>query len=167
VVIGVPGEIYFRGPNTCVGFFNDLERTKTTFDAEGWVRSGDLAVIDEAGYLTVVGRKKEIIIRGGLNVAPREVEEVILRMPAVAAVAVVGLPHDRLGEIGCAFVVLRPGSDLTFDTMIDQLRASGLATYKWPERLEIIPELPMTTTGKIRKHVLASRFAASTSRKPS
>jgi acyl-CoA synthetase (AMP-forming)/AMP-acid ligase II len=161
-VSGVAGEIYTRGPNTCVGFFNDGDRTKATFDADGWVQSGDLAVIDEAGYLTVVGRKKEIIIRGGLNIAPREVEEVILRLPAVASVAVVGLPHERLGEISCAVVVLQADSNLTLNALIDHLRSSGLAQYKWPERLEIVPVLPMTTTGKIRKHILASRFAKPT-----
>lgn len=161
-VIGRPGEIFTRGPNTCVGFFNDPGRTAATFDHDGWVRSGDLAVMDGDGYLTIVGRKKEILIRGGLNVAPREVEEVILKMPQVAAVAVVGLPHDRLGEIGCACVVTKPAMSLTFDEMTAHLRATGLASYKWPERLEIIPELPMTPSGKIRKHILVAALAGAT-----
>ena len=160
-VVGTPGEIHTRGPNTSVGFFNDPSRTGATFDDQGWVRSGDLAVMDDDGYLTVVGRKKEIIIRGGLNVAPREVEDVILRLSAVEAVAVVGLPHARLGEIGCACVVLRPAAQLTFRDMIEHLRMSGLASYKWPERLEILPQLPVTTTGKVRKHVLVAGLATS------
>jgi len=159
-VVGTPGEIHTRGPNASVGFFNDPERTAATFDDRGWVKSGDLGVMSNEGYLTVVGRKKEIIIRGGLNVAPREVEDVILRLPAVEAVAVVGLPSDRLGEIGCACVVLHAGAELTFHDMIEHLRMSGLASYKWPERLEIIAELPVTTTGKVRKHVLVTSLAA-------
>jgi acyl-CoA synthetase (AMP-forming)/AMP-acid ligase II len=151
-----PGEIYTRGPNTCVGFFDDPERTAATFDAQGWVKSGDLAVIDDDGYLTVVGRRKEILIRGGLNVAPREVEEVILKLPQVSAVAVIGLPDSRLGEIGCACVVLAPSTSLSFDEMTGHLRASGLAMYKWPERLELVSELPMTPSGKVRKHILVA-----------
>ena len=102
-----PGEIYVRSPNACVGFFDDPERTSATFLPDGWIRSGDIGVLDDDGYLTIVGRKKEIIIRGGLNIAPREIEELILDFPQVAATAVVGLPHDRLGEIVCACVVLR------------------------------------------------------------
>lgn len=160
-VVGEAGEIYTRGPNTCVGFFDDPERTAATFDDHGWVKSGDLAVMDGDGYLTVVGRKKEILIRGGLNVAPREVEEIILKMPQVAAVAVVALPQDRLGEIGCACVVLEPSASLSLDDVLAYLRATGLATYKWPERLEIVAELPMTPSGKIRKHLLVSALAGS------
>ena len=154
------GEIYTRGPDTCVGFFDDPQRTAETFDDEGWVKSGDLAVIDDDKYLTVVGRKKEILIRGGLNVAPREVEEVILKLPQVKAVAVIGLPDNRLGEIGCACVVLSGTVTLTFEEMVAHLRASQLATYKWPERLEIVPELPMTPSGKVRKHILVAELTS-------
>jgi acyl-CoA synthetase (AMP-forming)/AMP-acid ligase II len=155
-VRNAPGEVYTRGPDTCVGFFDDPERTAATFDDQGWVKSGDLAVIDDDGYLTVVGRMKEILIRGGLNVAPREVEEVILKLPQVNSVAVIGLPDERLGEIGCACVVLEPSGMLTFEELTDHLRSSGLATYKWPERLELVPELPMTPSGKVRKHILVA-----------
>jgi len=155
-VVGEPGEIYTRGPNTCVGFFDDPERISATFTSDGWVKSGDLAVMDADGYLTVVGRKKEILIRGGLNIAPREVEEIILKLPQVAAVAVVGLPQDRLGEIGCACVVLRPSGSLSLTELLEHLRATGLATYKWPEHLEIVGELPMTPSGKVRKHILVA-----------
>jgi acyl-coenzyme A synthetase/AMP-(fatty) acid ligase len=155
-LVGEAGEIHARGPNTCVGFFEDPVRTAANFLPDGWVKSGDLAVIDRDGYLTVVGRKKEIIIRGGLNVAPREVEELILKIPGVRAAAVIGLPHERLGEIGCACVVLEAGAELSFDTMVASLRAEGLAAHKLPERLEILSELPMTASGKIRKHVLVA-----------
>lgn len=156
-----PGEIYTRGPDTCVGFFDDPDRTAANFDDQGWVKSGDLAVIDDDGYLTVVGRKKEILIRGGLNVAPREVEEVILKLPQVNAVAVIGLPDSRLGEIGCACVVLAQSASLTFEEMTGHLRTSGLAMYKWPERLEVVSELPMTPSGKVRKHILVATLTAS------
>jgi non-ribosomal peptide synthetase component E (peptide arylation enzyme) len=158
-VLNEPGELYTRGPDTCVGFFDDPQRTAATFDDQGWVKSGDLAVIDADGYLTGVGRKKEILIRGGLNVAPREVEEVILGLAQVAAVAVIGLPDDRLGEIGCACVVLRPSASLSFEDMTAHLRATGLAAYKWPERLEIVAELPMTPSGKVRKHILVASLS--------
>jgi acyl-coenzyme A synthetase/AMP-(fatty) acid ligase len=149
-----PGEIFIHGPSTCVGFFEDPERTAATFGPGGWVSSGDLGVLDADGYLTIVGRKKEIIIRGGLNVAPREVEDVISMLPQVASVAVVGLPDDRLGEIGCACVMLAPGASLTLRELTGALREMGLAAYKLPERLEIVDEIPMTATGKIQKHVL-------------
>jgi acyl-CoA synthetase (AMP-forming)/AMP-acid ligase II len=147
------GEIYVRGPNTCVGFFADEERTGVTFDADGWVRSGDVGEIDADGYLSIVGRKKEIIIRGGLNIAPREIEDLMASFPEVARAAVVGLPDDRLGERMCACVVLHPGAEaLTLDEVVARLKATGLATYKLPERLETLTALPTTASGKVQKH---------------
>ncbi len=148
---GVAGEILVRGPNTCVGFYRDPERTAATFAPGGWVRSGDLATMDEDGYLTVVGRKKEIIIRGGLNITPREIEDLLLDFPEVDRAAVVGLPHERLGERVCACVVLAPGTELEFATMVERLRAIGVATYKLPEQLEILDSLPLTASGKTKK----------------
>ncbi len=156
---GEPGELFTRGPNTCVGFFDDPVRTAETFDDDGWVRSGDLLVEDADGYLTVVGRKKEIIIRGGLNIAPREIEDLLVQFPEVIAAAVVGLPDARLGERSCACVVLEGAARLDFETMVDRLRATGLATYKLPEQLEIIAEIPRTASGKIQKHLLVKRLA--------
>ena len=153
---GEIGELCTRGPSTCVGFFDDPVRTRQTFTFDGWVRSGDLGVIDEEGYLTVVGRRKEIIIRGGLNIAPREVEELILQISGVRAAAVVGIPHERLGESGCACVVLEEGISLSHADLIAHLKASGLAPYKWPEQLRVVDELPMTPTGKIQKHLLVA-----------
>ena len=148
---GEVGEIFVRGPNTCVGFFRDEERTAATFH-DGWVRSGDLAVIDADGALTVRGRKKEIIIRGGVNIAPREIEELLVGWPEVERAAVVGLPDRRLGERGCACVVLRPGATLTFEDLVARLRAAGLAAFKLPESLEILDALPTTASGKVQKH---------------
>jgi len=151
---GEPGELEVRGPDTCVGFFADPERTAATFHPDGWVRSGDLVRIDPDGHLTVVGRKKEIIIRGGINIAPREIEELLVAFPEVERAAVIGLPDDRLGERTCACVVLRPGTTLDFATMCDRLDATGLALYKRPERLEVLAALPATASGKIQKHEL-------------
>jgi len=149
---GEPGEIYVRGPNTCVGFFRDAERTTATFDDAGWVRSGDLGVLDDGAALTVSGRKKEIIIRGGVNIAPREIEELLVGWPEVERAAVVGLPDRRLGERGCACLVLRPGATLTFETLVARLRDAGLAAFKLPESLTILDALPTTASGKVQKH---------------
>ncbi len=154
------GEIHVRGPNTCVGFYQDPGRTAATFGGEGWVRSGDLAAVDADGYLTVVGRKKEIIIRGGMNITPREIEDLMIEWPEVDRVAVVGLPDDRLGERTCACVVLVPGAGLEHEAVVERLRADGLATYKLPERLEILDELPMTPSGKVQKFEIVSRLVA-------
>lgn len=156
---GVEGELHTRGPNTCVGFFADPERTAATFGEDGFVRSGDLVTIDADGYLTVVGRKKEIIIRGGVNIAPREIEELIVAFPEVDRVAVIGLPHERLGELMCAVVVPVAGETLDFDTMVSRLRAAGLATYKLPQRLELLDSLPTTPSGKIQKHEIVAALA--------
>jgi acyl-CoA synthetase (AMP-forming)/AMP-acid ligase II len=163
---GVAGEIHVRGPNTCVGFYRDPTRTAATFAPGGWVRSGDLATMDEDGYLTVVGRKKEIIIRGGLNITPREIEDLLLDFPEVDRAAVVGLPHERLGERVCACVVLAPGTALDFDTMVGRLRAIGLATYKLPEQFEILESLPVTASGKVQKFEIVNRLVGSASHAP-
>jgi acyl-CoA synthetase (AMP-forming)/AMP-acid ligase II len=155
---GVAGEIHVRGPNTCVGFYRDPDRTAATFAPGGWVRSGDLATMDADGYVTLVGRKKEIIIRGGLNITPREIEDLLLDFPEVDRAAVVGLPDERLGERVCACVVLAAGTSLAFGAMVDRLRAVGLATYKLPERLEILDGLPVTASGKTQKFEIVQRL---------
>jgi acyl-CoA synthetase (AMP-forming)/AMP-acid ligase II len=163
VGVGEPGELLVRGPNTCVGYYADPERTAATFLPDGWVRSGDVLVrdTDDHGddYVTVVARKKEIIIRGGLNIAPREIEDMLGGFAEVERAAVIGLPDDRLGERMCACVVLRPGTSLSFDDMVARLRETGLATYKLPERLEVLDALPATASGKVQKHELVRRLA--------
>jgi acyl-CoA synthetase (AMP-forming)/AMP-acid ligase II len=156
---GEPGELLVRGPNTCVGYYADPERTAATFLPDGWVRSGDVLVRDTNDYVTVVARKKEIIIRGGLNIAPREIEDLLGGFAEVERAAVIGLPDDRLGERMCACVVLRPGTSLSFDDMVARLRDAGLATYKLPERLEVLDALPATASGKVQKHELVRRLA--------
>lgn len=156
VPAGTPGELVTRGPGTCVGFFADPERTAAVFHPDGWVRSGDTVTMDAEGYVTVVGRKKEILIRGGLNIAPREIEGVLLDFPEVERAAVVGLPDDRLGERTCACVVLRDGHTLDLDAVVARFEAAGVATYKWPQRLEVLDHLPATASGKIQKHLIVA-----------
>ncbi len=151
---GCPGELHVRGPSNSVGLLDDPERTAATYLPGGWVRSGDVAVLDEDGYLAIVGRKKEIIIRGGLNIAPREIEDLLCSMPEVERAAVVGLRDNRLGERCCACVVTRGSQGLSFETITQRLRELGLATHKLPERLIVLPELPTTASGKVKKHEL-------------
>jgi len=160
VATGEPGELFVRGPDTCVGFFGDPDRTAATFLPDGWVRSGDLCTVDDDGYLTVVGRKKEIIIRGGMNIAPREIEDLLARFPEVDRAAVVGVPDDRLGERSCACLVLRPGHTVDLATVVSRLRADGLASYKLPEQLHVVDALPTTASGKVQKHELVRQVTA-------
>lgn len=150
-VVDRPGEILVRGPQNSVGFYNDPQRSAAAYTPDGWVRTGDLGVLDEEGYLTIVGRKKEIIIRGGLNIAPREIEDLVITHPDVTEAAVVGLPHPRLGEMTCACVVLRDGASLELEDVVAHLRSLNIATYKLPQRLEIVTSLPRTPSGKVQK----------------
>jgi acyl-CoA synthetase (AMP-forming)/AMP-acid ligase II len=165
-VIDAPGEILVRGPNTCGGFFNDPGRTEATFTDDGWVRSGDLGVLDEDGFLRIVGRKKEIIIRGGLNIAPREIEDLVILHPAVAETAVVGLPHPRLGEMTCACVVTREGATLELEELAAFLTAEGMATYKLPQRLVLMDALPKTLTGKVQKFEIVRQLTTENDQEP-
>ena len=156
---GEEGEIFTRGPNTCVGFLDDPEREARTISADGWVRSGDLATANADGAIAIVGRRKDIVIRGGLNIAPREVEDLMLAFPEVERVAIVGVPDPRLGERCCACVVLRAGTQLDLATAVERLRATGLAAHKLPERFELFDALPTTASGKIQKFRLQQQLA--------
>ena len=152
---GEEGDIAYRGPSHMIEYFNDDEQTDALFTPEGFSRSGDLGRMDEDGYVRVTGRLKDIIIRGGMNISAREIEDRLVRHPAIADVAVVGMPDERLGEKVCAYVVLaEPSVALTLKDVTDYLRAQKLATQKLPERLEIASALPMTATGKVQKHIL-------------
>jgi acyl-coenzyme A synthetase/AMP-(fatty) acid ligase len=148
----VGGELHIRGPQSSVGFFADPDRTAATYLPDGWIRSGDLAELDDDGHITIVGRKKEIIIRGGVNIAPREIEDMLSTFPEIERAAVIGVPDERLGERTCAVVVLRPGAGLALQTMVDRLRAAGLAIYKLPQAMRVLPEFPTTPSGKVQKH---------------
>lgn len=156
VTPGFPGELAVRGPNVCLGFFADSERTRSSFTPDGWLRTGDLGTLDADGYVTIVGRKKEVIIRGGLNIAPREIEDLISEMPEVLEVAVIGLPDERLGEVVCACIVPTRPDALGLDDLVTFLRARDVAAYKLPQRLKVLESLPRTATGKLRKVELAA-----------
>jgi acyl-CoA synthetase (AMP-forming)/AMP-acid ligase II len=156
---GATGEVEVRSWQNAVGYFDDEERTAATFTADGWVRSGDLGVLDEQGALSIVGRKKEIIIRGGLNIAPREIEEMLLTFDEVERCAVIGVPDERLGEKVCACICLRPGASLDLGEIVGRLTSCGLATYKLPQALHVVETLPMTASGKVQKHLLRAQLA--------
>lgn len=158
VTLGQEGEILTRGPELFVGYAL-AEQNAGAFDSEGYFRTGDLAIEAPENCLTITGRKKDIIIRGGENLSPKEIEDVLYTHPAVREAAVVAMPHARLGETCCAFVTLRPGAQFDFEAMLGILRNSGLAKQKFPERLEIIENLPYTAAGKIRKNVLRDEIA--------
>ena len=155
---GVEGEIVCRGPNVFVGYLGNPDLTHRAFRGE-WYRFGDLGVIDELGMLHVTGRIKDIVIRGGENISVREVEEVLVRHPDIAAAAVVGYPDPRLGERCCAVLVAASGAKLELESLNAYLTAEGIAKFKLPERLELLTEMPLTATGKIRKAELRKRVA--------
>jgi non-ribosomal peptide synthetase component E (peptide arylation enzyme) len=155
---GQTGEIACRGPNVAVGYFGAPELNARSFDRDGFYHSGDLGVLDGDGYLTVVGRKKEMIIRGGMNISPLEIETQLAEHPGVSEAAVVGYPDGRLGERACAFVVPSPGAMPSLAELSEFLLACGMAKYKLPERLEIVDALPRTPVGKVHKPTLSARF---------
>ena len=156
---GEVGEIQCFGPSVMLGYYENRDANARAFAADGFFRTGDLGRFDERGLLRIVGRRKEMIIRGGANVYPREIEEVLLTHPSVADCAIIGVPHPRLGETAIACVVLRVGLDLSFEEMVNFL-GSRIARYKVPERLAIVAELPRTPTGKVQKATLASLVEA-------
>lgn len=159
---GERGEVCVRGPQVMAGYWNDQEATDAAIDAEGWFHTGDIGQSDEEGYIWVVDRLKDMVISGGENVYPAEVEDALYGHPAVAEVAVLGTPHERWGEAVTAVVALRSDATLT----LDELRAFArdkLAAYKIPLRLEIVDALPRNPTGKIVKYRLREQFAASVS----
>jgi long-chain acyl-CoA synthetase len=149
---GHPGEIVVRGPNVMKGYYENPDATAEA-KRGGWFRTGDIGQFDEDGYLTIVDRKKDMILRGGFNVYPREVEEVLMTHPAVSLAAVVGVPDERLGEEVRAFVVRKPGQSVTDRELIAWAREQ-LASYKYPRFIEFRDVLPMTATGKVLKREL-------------
>jgi len=152
VKAGETGEILVRSPANCVGYWNDLRATTDLF-ANGWLRTGDLATLDEDGYYWFKGRLKQIIIRGGSNISPQEVEEVLYRHPAVLEAGIVGVPHPTDGEIPVAFVALRPSQSITEAQLLAHAR-SVLADYKLPERIIFVPELAKGLTEKVDRRRL-------------
>jgi acyl-CoA synthetase (AMP-forming)/AMP-acid ligase II len=147
------GEILLRGPNTMLGYLDDPEATAEAIDTEGWLHTGDVGRLDERGYLTITDRIKDMYICGGFNVYPAEVEQVLARLDGVADSAVVGVPDVRMGEVGKAFVVPRPGARLSTSDVIGHCRAA-LANYKVPRHVEFRDLLPRNPSGKVLKRVL-------------
>jgi acyl-CoA synthetase (AMP-forming)/AMP-acid ligase II len=150
---GTPGEILTYGPSVTIGYYNNPEANARSFSPDGWFVTGDIGILDEKGYLKIVDRKKELIIRGGANIYPREIEEVLYQHPKVLEAAAVGVPDPRLGERVCACVVQRPGESLTLDELVAFVR-DKIATYKLPEFLYLLDALPRTPTGKVQKGAL-------------
>ena len=159
---GEPGEVLVRGYNVMSGYLDDAEETAAAIDAAGWLRTGDIGVMDARGYLRITDRKKDMFIVGGFNAYPAEIERVLLGHPAVAQAAVVGAPDPRLGEVGVAFVVLRAGAALGPEELIAWSRPR-MANYKVPRRVEIVAELPANATGKVLKYLLRARARGLTS----
>ena len=147
------GEILLRGPNLMLGYLDDPEATKAAVDADGWLHTGDAGRLDAAGYLTITGRIKDMYICGGFNVYPAEVEQVLARLDGVAESAVVGTPDPRLGEVGRAFIVVRPGHVLDAADVLAFCR-ERLANYKVPRRVEFRDALPRNPSGKVLKRLL-------------
>jgi non-ribosomal peptide synthetase component E (peptide arylation enzyme) len=151
VAQGEVGEIWGRGPACASGYYKDPETTWAAWTKDGWFKMGDLGRFDGGGNLVLAGRKKDMIIRGGQNIYPVEIENLLSSHPKVADVAIVGMPDPAMGEKACAYVVPRPGQDLSFEEMVSFLREKGIATYKLPERLEFIDKLPLVGEQKVNK----------------
>jgi fatty-acyl-CoA synthase len=150
VPVGETGDICARGYAVMKGYWDDPEKTAETVDAEGWLHSGDLGVMDEEGYVKVVGRLKDMIIRGGENIYPREIEEFLFTHPKIQDAKVIGVPDERFGEEVCAWVQLKEGETLAED----EIRAfckQNIAYFKVPRYIRLVKEFPMTVTGKIQK----------------
>ena len=159
VAIGEKGEICTRGYSVMREYWNDPERTAETIDEAGWLHSGDLATMDEEGYVRIVGRIKDMIIRGGENIYPREVEEFLYQHPAISEVQVFGIPHEKMGEEVCAWVQLNEGQSMTED----ELKAfcnDQITHFKIPRHVRFVTEYPMTVTGKIQKFVMRDQMVA-------
>jgi malonyl-CoA/methylmalonyl-CoA synthetase len=150
---GASGEILLRGPNVFPGYWQRETATAAAFTADGWFRTGDVGAFDPDGYLRIVGRSKELIISGGFNVYPREVEDVLLAHPAVGDVAVVGEPSDEWGEVVVAVVVVAGGQAVTESELLAHV-ATELAPYKQPRRVRFVEELPRNALGKVLRHQL-------------
>jgi fatty-acyl-CoA synthase len=159
VPTGTPGELLTRGYCVMLGYWGDKERTREAIDAARWMHTGDLATIDAEGYCNIVGRIKDMVIRGGENVYPREIEEFLYRHPKIQDVQVIGVPDDRYGEEICAWVKLRPGVSAT-EEEIRAFCRDQIAHYKVPRYIKFVDEFPMTVTGKIQKFIMRERTIA-------
>ena len=150
------GEILVRSPMVMLGYWNQPEATEETV-VDGWLHTGDLGYLDDDGYLYIVDRKKDLIIRGGFNVFPRDVEEALLEHPAVAAAGVVGRPDEAHGEEVVAFVELRSGQEADTDDLV-AFAKERIGGYKYPREVHVVPSLPLTPVGKVDRKKLRERL---------
>lgn len=156
---GEPGELLVRGPMVALGYLDQPELTQQHFPPDGFFRTGDQARLDEDGYVKITGRIKDLIIRGGVNLSPVEIEDILFTHPDVANVAVVGMPDPRLGERVCAFIVPRPRARLELEDVQAWMERAGVAKQKWPERVELVDGFPLTPSGKVQKFRLREEIA--------
>ena len=156
---GEPGEIVVRGYNVMKGYLNDPEKTAETIDSDGWLHTGDIGVMDEGGNIDITDRVKDMFVNGGFNAYPAEIENLMTNHPGIGRVAVVGVPDERLGEVGYAFVVPSPGADQQAEELIAWCRAE-MANYKVPRHIEYVHELPLNAGGKVLKYELRERAVA-------
>jgi fatty-acyl-CoA synthase len=150
---GAPGELCTRGYSVMLGYWNDPQRTAEAVDSEKWMHTGDLATLDEAGYCNIVGRIKDMVIRGGENIYPREIEEFLYRHPAISDVQVIGVPDVKYGEELCAWIILKSGEQLDENAVRDFCRGQ-IAHYKVPRYIKFVDSFPTTVTGKVQKFVM-------------
>ncbi len=158
VPAGEPGEVLVRGYNVMRGYFEDARASAEAIDADGWLHTGDVGVLDERGYLRITDRMKDVFIVGGFNCYPAEIEKLLCEHPAIAQVAVIGVPDERLGEVGKAFVVLRPGAQVSPQGLLAWAR-ENMANYKVPRNVEIVGQLPVNAAGKVQKFALRETHA--------
>jgi fatty-acyl-CoA synthase len=156
VARGETGELCTRGYSVMLGYWDDAERTAEAIDAEGWMHTGDLAIIDEAGYCRIVGRIKDMVIRGGENIYPREVEEYLLTHPDILDVQGVGIPDRKYGEELCVWILLREGAAMNEDAVRTYCRGR-IAHFKIPRHILFVDGFPMTVTGKVQKFAMRER----------
>jgi non-ribosomal peptide synthetase component E (peptide arylation enzyme) len=156
---GVEGDLLVRGPSLFVGYVKRPQFTADAHTAEGWFRTGDRGTLDPEGYLAITGRSKDLIIRGGENIPVVEVENLLYTHPKIAGVAIVAIPDPRLGERACAVVIPREHERITLEDITAYLEAHQLARQKFPERLELVSEFPMTPSGKVQKYKLRDLIA--------
>jgi fatty-acyl-CoA synthase len=156
---GIAGELLTRGYSVMRGYWDDPERTREAVDSAGWMHTGDLAVLDAEGYCNIVGRVKDMIIRGGENISPREIEEFLYGHPAVLDIAVVGVPDAKYGEAVCACIRLRDGAQATEDEIREFCR-ERIAHYKVPRYVRFVESFPLTISGKIQKYLIREQMRA-------
>jgi acyl-CoA synthetase (AMP-forming)/AMP-acid ligase II len=156
---GEQGEVMIRGYNIMQEYFDEPAATQETIDADGWLRSGDIGVLNAEGYIRITDRQKDMFIVGGFNAYPAEIESTLLQRKEIAQAAVIGVPDERLGEVGAAYLVLKPGEDIAINELRDWCR-EHMANFKVPRHFRTVDQLPMNASGKVTKFVLRENFAS-------